>query len=138
LKIRAPTKEPTHSTAEELRQLSTFALPISAGYLLSYVCQVTSIFFIGHLGSLELAAACLALTYANVIAFSVGVGLATGMDTLCAASFSGRTDDPTAVGRVMQQALLVMLIASLPIWHFYGSLPRPSCPFSAKTLPSSI
>lgn len=118
-------KDSRPRVADELKGLLRFGIPISSGYLLSYLSQVTCIFFIGHLGSLELAAACLAITFANVSGFSIGIGLATASDTLGAQAFTGRTDDPTAVGRILQQALVVMLFASIPmalLWIFAGPL----------------
>lgn len=105
---------------DELAELVSFSLPVSAGYLLSYLNQTVLMILLGHIGAIELAAACLALTYSNVTSFSVGIGLATAMDTLCAQTFTG-LQEAHAVGDILQRALFVMAIASIPmalLWLF--------------------
>ncbi|KAI9031297.1 mate-domain-containing protein, partial [Hyaloraphidium curvatum] len=102
------------SAAEETRELLSFTLPVSAAYLLSYLAQATSMVFLGHLGAMELAAGCLAITFGNVAGFSMLIGLATAADTLCAQAWTMKSDDPHAVGEILQQSLLVMFVACVP------------------------
>ncbi|KAI9006831.1 mate-domain-containing protein [Hyaloraphidium curvatum] len=107
-----------------LLRLAGFAAPISAGYSLAYVSQLTTTFFVGHLGGAPLAAACLALAFANATSFGVLVGLAAPMDVLCAQAFAG-APDPEAVGEVLQLALAVAAVAIVPmaaLWWSAGPL----------------
>jgi MATE family multidrug resistance protein len=98
----------------EIQTLLKLAWPVSAAYLLQMSLGLASVFSLGHLGTNELAASALATMFCNVTGFSIGIGFASALDTLCSQAFTG-SNDPKALGKHLQRAFLVMLLLSLPI-----------------------
>lgn len=98
----------------EIWMLLTLAWPVSAAYLLQMSLGLASVFSLGHLGTNELAASALATMFCNVTGFSISIGFASALDTLCSQAFTG-SNDPKALGKHLQRAFLVMLLLSLPI-----------------------
>ncbi|KAJ1982166.1 ethionine resistance protein [Dimargaris verticillata] len=100
-------------TVKELRReiynLFRMMLPITGAYVLQFSMSVANIFFIGHLGAQELAAAALGNMFAGVTGWAVGVGLNTALDTLCSQTFTG-SDDIRMVGVYLQKGILLMMI----------------------------
>jgi multidrug resistance protein, MATE family len=75
---------------------------------------------LGHLGTKELAASALASMFANVTGYSLGIGMASGLDTLCSQAHTG-SQDPHALGKHARRAFLVMAFLCIPIifvWTF--------------------
>lgn len=101
------------SVQHELYAILKYTLPISATHLLELSLSVVSIFSLGHLGTVELAAASLAGMTANVTGFSVISGLITALDTLLPASYTSR---PELMG-LWTQRVGVILLMTLP-WIF--------------------
>ncbi|CAM0908082.1 unnamed protein product [Alopecurus aequalis] len=69
--------------------------------------------FVGHLGELPLASASLATSVANVTGFSLLVGMAGALDTLCGQAFGARHYH--LLGVYEQRAMLVFSLACIPI-----------------------
>ena len=86
---------------------------------------LTSLFFIGQfIDTQHLAAVALATMYANVTGFSIGIGMSTALDTLCAQSHTG-SEDPHALGKHLQRGLVVTALLTFPIsivWLFAKDL----------------
>ena len=55
--------------------------------VLQFALQLVSVMFVGHLGELPLAGASLATSLANVTGFSLLIGMAGALDTLCGQAF---------------------------------------------------
>ena len=58
------------------------ALPVAAFNISQFANNILSQAFIGRLGSKELAAASLAISYMNVMCQTINFGLATGQETV--------------------------------------------------------
>jgi MATE family multidrug resistance protein len=117
----------------EMRWLVRNSIPISAGLVLLNVMGMASVFILGHLETKYLAGVALTTMYCNITGFSVTMGMATALDTLCSQSFTASTDKHS-VGRHLQRVIFVELLLCFPIlylwWHseqiliFFGQDPE--------------
>ncbi|CAG8497508.1 14035_t:CDS:2, partial [Ambispora leptoticha] len=89
------------------------AIPVLLTYLMQYSLQVACIFSLGHLGSVELAAAALASMYAAVTGWSVAMGAASALDTLCSQAWT--SGNPRMVGVYLQRSIIIILLGFCPI-----------------------
>ncbi|GLJ54564.1 hypothetical protein SUGI_1171990 [Cryptomeria japonica] len=78
-----------------------------------YGRMIISTAFQGRQGKLELAGGALALTFANVTAFSVLTGLSAGMEPLCAQAFGAA--NYKLLGATLHRGITLLFLASLPI-----------------------
>ena len=77
-----------HTTWQrEAKVLFRYSAPLVLTFLLQYSLTIASIFTVGHLGTVELAAVSLASMTANITGYAVYQGLATSLDTLCAQAY---------------------------------------------------
>ncbi|KAK2783574.1 hypothetical protein FQN52_009578 [Onygenales sp. PD_12] len=99
--------------------LTKYTAPLMLTFILQYSLTVASIFTVGHLGTVELAAVSLASMTANITGFAVYQGLSTSLDTLCAQAYgSGKKH---LVGLHMQRMIYFLWIVTIPIgfvWFF--------------------
>ncbi|KAI7851718.1 mate-domain-containing protein [Circinella umbellata] len=109
-----PKSRNNGSWSSEFRWLLGNSLPVIGTYLLQNSLQLASIFTLGHLGPTELAASALASMFANVSAWSIALGTATALDTLCSQAWTG-AKDKTLVGIHLQRALLILSLMFIPI-----------------------
>lgn len=99
--------------AEELGALAKVTCPFLMTSLLMYSRTMISVYFLGRLGSVELAGGALALAFANVTGFSVIKGLSIGMDPICSQAFGAKR---WAVIRQMYlKTVCLLLFAAIPI-----------------------
>ncbi|XVF00367.1 hypothetical protein REPUB_Repub03eG0279200 [Reevesia pubescens] len=70
-------------------------------------------FFLGHLGNIELAGGSLAMGFANITGYSVMRGLATGMEPICCQAYGAKKW--TVLSQTFKQTLCLLLLASIPI-----------------------
>ncbi|KAI8808520.1 mate-domain-containing protein [Cladochytrium replicatum] len=103
---------------QEVKTLGSLAWPVSAGYLLQQSLFLAPMFSLGHLGTKELAARALTTMFCNVTGYSVGFGMASALDTLCAQSLTG-SSDPKAAGKHLQRGIVVMFFLSFPIAYVW-------------------
>ncbi|KAL6877514.1 hypothetical protein ACP4OV_012729 [Aristida adscensionis] len=111
------------SVLSEVKKQLRLAGPLAAGCLLQKVIQTISIMFVGHLGELPLASASLATSFAGVTGFSLMLGMATSLDTLCGQAFGARQHHLLGVHK--QRAMLVLALASVPVaalWAYTGEI----------------
>eukprot|EP00727_Mastigamoeba_balamuthi_P002631 m51a1_g12365 putative multidrug and toxin extrusion protein 1 (608) ;mRNA; f:583226-585577 len=108
-----------HGWRLELRSLCSLALPLSAAYFLDNSLQLLEIFFIGHIGAVELAAGSLAISLCNITGWAFGFGLLTGLDTLAAQAYgAGKLK---RVGVIAQRSAIVVTAYAVPtvvVWYF--------------------
>ncbi|KAL8712964.1 MAG: hypothetical protein Q9220_002824 [cf. Caloplaca sp. 1 TL-2023] len=77
-----------HTTWQrEAKVLSRYAAPLIVTFLLQYSLTVASIFTVGHLGKVELAAVSLGSMTANITGYAIYQGLSTSLDTLCSQAY---------------------------------------------------
>ncbi|KAF1897345.1 hypothetical protein Lal_00035048 [Lupinus albus] len=107
-------KFPTTSQAvEELKELWSMALPITAMNMLVFVRAVVSVLFLGWLGSLELAGGALSIGFTNITGYSVLVGLASSLEPVCSQAYGSKNWDLLSLS--LQRMVLILLMAIMPI-----------------------
>ncbi|XP_057495770.1 protein DETOXIFICATION 16-like [Actinidia eriantha] len=107
----------------EVKKQVSLAGPIVSVNLLLYCLQVISVMFVGHLGELALSGASMATSFASVTGFSLLIGLGSTLDTFCGQSYGAKQYH--MLGIHMQRAMLVLLLASIPlacIWANAGQI----------------
>ncbi|KAJ3183331.1 hypothetical protein HDU85_002357 [Gaertneriomyces sp. JEL0708] len=113
-----PLVDATHVTSSlvkhEAAGLLKLAWPVCLAYILQTTLNLSAIFAVGHLGTKELAATALTTMLCNVTGYSVGIGMASALDTLCSQAHTG-SRDAHALGKHLQRGVVVMGIMSVPI-----------------------
>ncbi|WCJ42566.1 MATE efflux family protein [Euphorbia peplus] len=108
---------PPESTVSELiseaKSLFKLAFPIALTGLILYYRSILSMFFLGHLGDIELAAGSLAIAFANITGYSVLSGLALGMEPLCSQAFGAHHKKLLSV--TLHRSVIFLLVSSIPI-----------------------
>ncbi|KAK7314618.1 hypothetical protein VNO77_33145 [Canavalia gladiata] len=105
--------------AEEVKKQLNLAVPLFGVGLLQYSLQVISVMFVGHLGELPLSAASVATSFASVTGFTLLMGMASALDTLCGQSFGAGLHH--MLGIHMQRATFVLSFVSVFVaimWAF--------------------
>lgn len=98
---------------QEARILVQTSAPLILAFLLQYSLTVASIFVVGHIGEVELAAVSLASMTAKITGYSVYQGLATSLDTLCGQAYgAGRKH---LVGVHLQRMICFLMLVTIPI-----------------------
>uniref|UniRef100_A0A0E0G6P2 Protein DETOXIFICATION n=1 Tax=Oryza nivara TaxID=4536 RepID=A0A0E0G6P2_ORYNI len=110
---------------EEVKKQLWLAGPLVAGALLRYVIQMISVMFVGHLGELPLAGASMANSFTTVTGFSLLLGMASALDTLCGQAFGAQQYH--LLGIYKQRAMLLLTAVSVPlavVWFYTGDILR--------------
>ncbi|KAF9930020.1 hypothetical protein FBU30_000933 [Linnemannia zychae] len=97
----------------EFKILLRYSGPVVLTYILQNSLQLASLVSLGHLGPIELAASSLASMFAAVTCWSVSLGTATALDTLCSQSYTSH--HPHTLGLHLQRAILVLMLLFVPI-----------------------
>ncbi|EXB65593.1 MATE efflux family protein DTX1 [Morus notabilis] len=97
---------------EAKRQLG-LAGPLIVVSILQNSIQLISVMFNGHLGELSLSSASLATSFASVTGFSVLLGMASALETLCGQAYGAKQYH--LLGIHMQRAVLTLLTISIPL-----------------------
>ncbi|PWN53420.1 MATE efflux family protein, partial [Violaceomyces palustris] len=100
-----------HIPWREAVVITKYTIPIWLTHLLELSLSVVSVFSLGHLGTLELAAASLSSMTANVSGFSVISGFISALDTILPSAY---TQQPKSVG-LWTQRMGVVLAGLLPL-----------------------
>ncbi|TYH98563.1 hypothetical protein ES332_A11G005300v1 [Gossypium tomentosum] len=98
---------------EEAKKQVWLAGPLIGVSLFQYSIQMISVMLVGHLGELPLSAASMATSFATVTGFSLLLGMATALDTLCGQSYGEK--QYSMLGIHMQKAMLILVIVSIPL-----------------------
>lgn len=110
---------------EELRKQVWLAGPLILVSLLQFSLQLISVMFVGHLGELALSGASMATSFASVTGFSLLMGMASALDTLCGQSYGAKQYH--MLGIHTQRAMFVLMLVCIPlaiIWASTGSILR--------------
>jgi MATE family multidrug resistance protein len=97
----------------EAKTIAVYSRSLVLTFLLQYSLNVTSIFAVGKLGTLELGAVSLATMTANITCYAPIQGLATSLDTLCAQAFG--SGHKHLVGLQLQRMTYFLLLLLVPI-----------------------
>ncbi|CAH1421815.1 unnamed protein product [Lactuca virosa] len=101
---------------EEVKQLLSMVIPITAMNCLVYLRAVVSVLFLGRLGSLELAGGSLSLGFTNITGYSVLVGLASGLEPVCSQAYGSNGSDKWDLLSVsLVRMIFILLMAIIPI-----------------------
>ena len=91
------------------------ATPATATSILSFANITITLMFVGQmLGVNTLAQYCVGVTVFNIVGWSVGVGLASALDTLVTQAH-GRADSRSEICDCLQRALLINYVVCVPI-----------------------
>jgi putative MATE family efflux protein len=98
------------SSVDSLKSILGIALPLVAGSLVESLYNLTDAFFLGKLGTAEIAAPSIALNFVSIL-IVIGSGLSSAGTTLIAQA-KGR-GDAEAADRFLNQSAAFILLASL-------------------------
>ncbi|XP_051149767.1 protein DETOXIFICATION 54-like isoform X2 [Andrographis paniculata] len=101
------------SYQEELKELWSMVVPITAMNWLVYVRGVVSVLFLGRLGRVELAGGALSIGFTNITGYSVIVGLASGLEPVCSQAYGSKNWDLLLLS--LHRMIFLILIAIIPI-----------------------
>ncbi|XP_033100938.1 multidrug and toxin extrusion protein 1-like [Anneissia japonica] len=98
----------------ESKELLRIGWILSIFMLLEYMLTSTSVIFCGQIGNTEMAAAGLAQSIISIFCFMPGYGMVTVCNTYFSAGFASKDD--SRQGIILQKALLLSCIVTLPCW----------------------
>ncbi|OQR99133.1 Multidrug/Oligosaccharidyl-lipid/Polysaccharide (MOP) Flippase Superfamily [Achlya hypogyna] len=123
LAIASP--EPKDVFWDELAHLCRLAPPVMLTYIFGYLPGVVSLILVGHMQTsnvqLFVGAASLGDMYFNVTGYSIGLGLASAMDTLCSQAYGA--GNVKRIGVVFQTGVIVLSIIFIPalLLHLFAA-----------------
>jgi MATE family multidrug resistance protein len=103
----------------EAKTVVAYSIPLTATFMLQYSINVASIFAVGHIGKVELAAVSLANMSNAISCLAPFQGLATSLDTLCAQAYG--SGHKHLVGLQCQRMVFFLFALSIPVvvlWLF--------------------
>ncbi|RCV33204.1 hypothetical protein SETIT_7G064200v2 [Setaria italica] len=107
----------------EVRKQLYLAGPLIVAWLLQNSVRIISLMFVGHLGELALSSASMATSFASVTGFSLLLGMASSLDTLCGQAFGAKQHH--LLGIYKQRAILVLTLVSIGlavVWWYTGKI----------------
>ncbi|CAN6234706.1 unnamed protein product [Urochloa humidicola] len=107
----------------EVRKQLYLAGPLIVSWLLQNSVRMISVMFVGHLGELALSSASMATSFASVTGFSLLMGMASSLDTLCGQAFGAKQYH--LLGIYKQRANLVLTVVSVGVavvWWYTGKI----------------
>ncbi|KAH1072696.1 hypothetical protein J1N35_025024 [Gossypium stocksii] len=108
---------------EELKKVSSVAVPFMAVAVSQYLLQAVSVMMAGHLGQLSLSAVAIATSFCNVTGFSLLSGFASAMETLCGQAYGAKQYQK--FGSYTYCAIMCLIPICLPVcllWVFMDKL----------------
>ncbi|KAL5573128.1 hypothetical protein UlMin_022725 [Ulmus minor] len=108
---------------EELKKVSFMALPMVVVTVSQFLPQVVSIMMAGHLGELSLSGAAIATSFADVTGFSLLIGMAGALETLCGQSYGAEQYEK--FGNYILCSIISLVFVCLPItllWTYMNKL----------------
>ncbi|KAH7533921.1 hypothetical protein FEM48_Zijuj04G0182700 [Ziziphus jujuba var. spinosa] len=104
---------------EELRKLCQMGVPMVVVTVSQFLLQVVSLMMAGHLGEISLSGVAIATSFADVTGFSVLLGMAGALETLCGQTFGAEQYDK--LGNYTFCSIITLLFVCLPVsllWIF--------------------
>ncbi|KAH9681351.1 protein DETOXIFICATION 12 [Citrus sinensis] len=97
----------------ELKKQGYIAAPMVAVTLSQYLLQVVSMMMVGHLGQLALSSTAMAISLASVTGFSVLLGMASALETLCGQAYGAQQYQ--RIGTQIYTAIFCLFLACFPL-----------------------
>lgn len=111
---------PTNASLELIALIKS-SIPLVLTFLLQNSLSTVSVFSVGHLGAIELAAVSMGSMTANITGYATIQGISTALDTLCPQAFGAKKYH--LVGEYMQKCIALLFVVMLPVlfvWTFFG------------------
>ncbi|PON54105.1 Multi antimicrobial extrusion protein [Trema orientale] len=108
---------------QEVKKLGYVAGPLVAVILSQYLLQIISMMMVGHLGDLALSSTAIAVSLAGVTGFSVLLGMASALETICGQAYGAK--QYRKLGLQTYTAIFSLFLVCLPlslIWIYMGKL----------------
>nr|XP_017217561.1 PREDICTED: protein DETOXIFICATION 14-like isoform X2 [Daucus carota subsp. sativus] len=109
--------------SSEIKKVAYIAMPMVVTTVSQYMLRVISVMMIGHLGELSLSGAAIATSLTNVTGFSLLLGMASALETLCGQAYGARRYQ--LMGSYTYGAIISLLLVCIPIsilWIFTEKL----------------
>ncbi|KAI6686119.1 hypothetical protein NL676_032032 [Syzygium grande] len=75
---------------EEVKRVGRIAAPMVVVASSQYLLQIISVMMVGHLGELSLSSTAMAVSLASVSGFSLLLGMASALETLCGQAYGAQ------------------------------------------------
>ncbi|XP_059670711.1 protein DETOXIFICATION 3-like [Cornus florida] len=108
---------------EELKRVSCIAMPMVVVTVSQYLLRVVSMVMVGHLGTLSLSSAAIATSLTNVTGFSLLLGMASALETLCGQAYGA--EQYQKLGIFTYGAIVSLILVCIPVsllWIFLDKL----------------
>ncbi|XP_022150573.1 protein DETOXIFICATION 12-like isoform X2 [Momordica charantia] len=108
---------------EEVKAVGFIAAPLAAISLSQFSLQIVSLMIVGHLDELALSSTAIAISLAAVTGFSVVLGMASALETLCGQAYGAKQYQK--LGSHTYTAIFCLLVVCLPLillWINMGNL----------------
>ncbi|KAH9681392.1 protein DETOXIFICATION 12 [Citrus sinensis] len=107
----------------EVKKQGYIAAPMVAVTLSQYLLQVVSMMMVGHLGQLALSSTAMFISLASVTGFSVLLGMASALETLCGQAYGAQQYQ--RIGTQIYTAIFCLFLVCFPLsflWIYMGRL----------------
>ncbi|GMI74909.1 hypothetical protein like AT1G15170 [Hibiscus trionum] len=107
----------------ETKRVGYLAGPMVAVTLSQYLLQVITTMMVGHLGELALSSSAIAISLASVTGFSLLLGMACALETLCGQAYGAQ--QYRKVGVHTYTAIFCLILVCIPLsilWLYMGRL----------------
>ncbi|XP_024925328.3 protein DETOXIFICATION 6 isoform X2 [Ziziphus jujuba] len=98
---------------EEVKKLSSLAAPMVVVSVSQYLVQVVSLTMAGHIGELSLSGVAIASSFTDVIGFSLVLGMAGALETLCGQAYGA--NQYRKLGIYTYCASISLIVVCIPI-----------------------
>ncbi|KAF8113635.1 hypothetical protein N665_0047s0041 [Sinapis alba] len=120
---REEEENKNEKTAGMMKKVSFMAAPMVAVYLSQFLLQVISMVMAGHLDELSLSSVAIATSLTNVTGFSLLVGFAGALETLCGQAFGA--EQYRKIGSYTYSSMICLVLLCFPIsllWVYMDKL----------------
>ncbi|KAK3442651.1 hypothetical protein EUGRSUZ_B02873 [Eucalyptus grandis] len=108
---------------EEVKRVGSIAAPMVVVTSSQYFLQMVCVMMVGHLGELSLSSTAIAISLAGVSGFSLLLGMATALETLCGQAYGARQYQK--LGTQTYTAIFSLTLVCVPLsflWFNMGKL----------------
>ncbi|XP_048318288.2 protein DETOXIFICATION 12-like isoform X1 [Ziziphus jujuba] len=98
---------------EEVKRVGIIAGPLVAVMFSQYLLQIISTMMVGHLGELALSSTSIAISLSGVTGFSVLVGMASALETLCGQAYGA--EEYKKLGLQTYTAIFSLFLVCFPV-----------------------